>query len=491
MHTLNTYSAFALASMLVIATNPLVASAIVGDTAGDYVVGQPDATSSTPNVSGRNASGLSAPAAAAFDASGNLFVVDTGNHRVLGYRSPRTTDLVADIVIGQPDFNSGTYNNGGTSATSLASPYGLTVSKDGDLYVADYSNGRILEYDRPFATDTVADFVIGQPDFTTEATNEDNVSASTLFTPIDVDLDADGDLWVVDYGHNRVLKYDNPAETRDAVADLVLGQPSFDTALRDNAVVDAKSFHNPVALAIDSQQNVWVVDFVDSRVLEFDDPKRSDAVADRVLGQPSFGSRAPNYTGSVDAEGLDHPQGIGIDANDNVYVGDSFNNRVLLYTAPMATLDRIADRVIGQPDFASESPDNGGTTARTLDLPLNLAVDAAGNLAVCDYNNNRVVLVDAPTPVVTSVQVKVSRATGRAKLVVRGFGMVSGRAVVEVNGTPLSTTRYKDVVAAADSRRLVALDENFDAIVPRGVPVEITVVNAQTGGRSAPIPFTR
>ena len=253
----------------------------------------------------------------------------------------------------------------------------------------------------------------------------------------------------------------------------------------------ALSRASAIAVALDSHRNVWVADFGNSRVLEFDDPTRFDTTADRVLGQPSFGSGAPNYTGSVDAAGLFQPEGVSVDANDNVYVCDTFNNRVLLYTSPIATRDRIADRVIGQPDFASNLPNAGAVSARTFDHPLGMAVDKAGNLAIPDNNNNRVVLMDAPTPVVTSVQVKVSPATGRAKIVIRGFGMISGRAVVEVNGTQLSTTKYKEIVGAADARRLIALDDNFDAIVPPGVPVDIVVVNLLTGSRSAPIPFTR
>jgi sugar lactone lactonase YvrE len=491
MRTLGTRNTFALAGILILVTNPLVASALVGDTIGDHIVGQPDASNRTPNVSGIDASGLHHPAGAAFDAAGNLFVVDAYNNRVLGYRSPATTDQVADLVIGQPDFNSNEYNNGGVTASSLASPFGVAVSTDGDLYVADYSNNRILEYDRPFETDAVADFVIGQPDFTTNVSNEDDVNADTLFNPTSLAIDTAGNLWVADASNNRVLEYNAPVATGDRVADIVIGQLSFTTSLSNNDVVDARLTNGAFAVALDSHRNVWVADVGNNRILGFDDPTRFDTTADRVLGQPSFASEAKNYTGSVDASGLFQPTGASVDANDNVYVCDTFNNRVLVYTAPIATRDRVADRVIGQPDFASNLPNNGGTTARTLDFPTSLAIDRAGNLAIADSNNNRVVLMDAPTPVVTSLQVKVSPTTRKAKLVVRGYGMISGRAVVEVNGVQLSTTKYKEVVGAGDARRLIALDDQFDAIVPPGVPVEVTIVNTLNGGRSAPIRFTR
>jgi sugar lactone lactonase YvrE len=491
MRTLGTRRAFALAVLLSITTNPQAASAFVGDTIGDHIFGQPDTSNHMPNFSGINASGLWAPTGAAFDSSGNLFVADFGNHRVLGYRSPATTDQVADLVIGQPNFNSNIPNNGGVSALSLAFPVSLTVSAAGDLYVADAGNNRVLGFDRPFDTDAVADFVVGQPDFVSDDKNDENVSASTLFGPTGVAIDTNGNLWVADNSNNRVLGYGNLVASGDTVADVVLGQPSFTTNSPNNDVVDARSISGAVAVALDSQGNVWVTDVRNSRILEFDDPLRFDATADRVLGQPSFTSKAPNYTGSVDASGLAEPEGVRVDANGNVYVCDTFNNRVLVYTSPIATDDRVADRVIGQPDFTSNLPNNGGTSARTFSLPIGLALDSAGNLAVTDIDNNRVVLLDTPTPIVSALRVKVSPTTRKAKLVVRGYGMISGRAVVEVNGIQLSTTKYRDVIGASDARRLIALDDDFDDIIPRGVPVEITIVNTMTGGRSAPIPFTR
>lgn len=481
----------ALASAVALAVVPLSALARIGDTVGDRVVGQPDASSNAPNATGVDASGLDRPYGAAFDAAGNLFVADEGNSRVLGYRSPLTTDLVADIVIGQPDFNSTVYNNGGISASTLSYPTGVAVSAAGDLYVADHGNSRVLEYDRPFATDTVADFVIGQPDFTTYDGNEENISAETLFSAPDLAVAPNGDLWVADGGHNRVLKYDDPVATRDAVADLVIGQPSFTTSSGYGNVFDARTLSFPTSVALDSRGNLWVTDINGNRALEYDDPSRSDAVADRVLGQPSFTSSAKNYTGSVDANGLFFPERIRLDANDNVYVADTRNNRVLMYTAPLATRDRVADRVFGQPDFATALDNAGGVSARSLYTPTGLAFDAAGDLAVVDFRNNRVVLIQAPTPIVSSLAVKVAAATGKAKLVVSGLGFESGRAVVEVNGVELETTRYKDVVGDGTAGRLVALDAAFDAVVPRGTPVEIVVVNTETGGRSAPFRFTR
>jgi hypothetical protein len=492
MRPSNTHRTLSLTLLLGFVASPLAVSASVGDVEGDRILGQPNASSNTENVTGLNASGLDYPQSLDFDDAGNLWVADTYNNRVLGYRSPMTTDRVADIVIGQPDFNSDTPNNGGISASSLYHPNDLVVTPSGDVWVADRVNNRVLRFTRPFDTDTVADFVLGQPDFLSR--DEDYtgaVDAAGLDYPTDVTIDSAGNLWVADFHNNRVLGYDNPATTMDRLADRVLGQPTFNTEDADYGGISAKSFDGCYSVATDTKDNLWVVDYDNNRVLGFDKPGTLDATADRILGQPNFMSDISNYSGQVDAAGLDGPGGVVVDANGNVYVSDSYNYRVLMYTAPIATGDRIADRVLGQPDFNSETENNGGVSARSLDVPIGLSLDPYGNLAVADNDNHRVVILQTPTPVVASIQVKIASASRKAKLIVEGFGMRSGTAVVEVNGVALPTTKYKLVASDGSARRVIATDPNFDMIVPRGVPVTIIIVNPDTGSRSAPIPFTR
>jgi hypothetical protein len=214
-----------------------------------------------------------------------------------------------------------------------------------------------------------------------------------------------------------------------------------------------------------------------------------DIAADRVVGQPNATSDLPN-AGGINSSSLGYPQAATFDAAGNLFVLDAGNSRVLGYRLPMTT-DRVADIVLGQPDFNSGTPNNGGVSATSLYRPFGVTIDPTGSLAIVDYKNHRVVLLETPTPIVTSIAVKVSPTTRKVKLVVRGFGMQSGSAVIEVNGTRLSTTKYKDLAADGSARRVVAIDPSIDTLVPRGVPVSVTIFNPTTGGRSAPIAFTR
>ena len=62
--------------------------------------------------------------------------------------------------------------------------------------------------------------------------------------------------------------------------------------------------------------------------------------------------------------------------------------------AGTANLDTTADRVFGQPDFISNIDNNGGLNANSLDLPRGVALDAQRNLYVVDSNNSRVLEYD-------------------------------------------------------------------------------------------------
>src|SRR5258706_14992162 len=71
-----------------------------------------------------------------------------------------TLDTTADRVIGQADFFSQTGNLG---ADGLSGPMGAVLDAHGNLYVADNSHNRVLEYDAPLNNGAAADRVFGQP----------------------------------------------------------------------------------------------------------------------------------------------------------------------------------------------------------------------------------------------------------------------------------------------------------------------------------------
>jgi NHL repeat len=114
-------------------------------TTADVVYGQLGSfTTNTPNNGGISANSLMGPARVVLDSSGNLYVADYYNSRVLFYPSGSTT---ATRVYGQGgSFTTGNANNGGISANSLYYPEGVGLDSSSNLYVADTENSRVLMY---------------------------------------------------------------------------------------------------------------------------------------------------------------------------------------------------------------------------------------------------------------------------------------------------------------------------------------------------------
>jgi hypothetical protein len=138
----------------------------------------------------------------ALDSSGDLYVADLYNNRVLVYPANSTT---ATQVYGQGgSFTSGLVNNGGVSANSLNNPIALTVDSNGGLYVVDRSNNRVMFY--AFGS-TTATRVYGQGgNFNGSAQNNGGVTANSLNQPWGIAVGG-GNVYIADYGNNRVLGF--------------------------------------------------------------------------------------------------------------------------------------------------------------------------------------------------------------------------------------------------------------------------------------------
>ena len=293
-----------------------------GSTTPTRVYGQNGSfTSNSPNIGGAvSANGLSNPLGVVVDSSGDLYVADQNNNRVLFYPVGQTTPT---RVYGQPGFNTGAQNFGGISASSLFDPWGMAVDASGGLYVADYVNSRVLYYP---AGSTTATRVYGQNgSFTSNSANNGGVSADSLSQPTGVALDASGDLYVADIFNNRVLFYPNNSTT----ATVVYGQNgSFTSNSANNGGVSANSLNNPMALTLDSSGDLYVIDRSNNRLLFY---PFGSTTATKVYGQAGSFTSATANSGGISANSLSQPFSVALDPSGNVYVTDFANNRVLEY----------------------------------------------------------------------------------------------------------------------------------------------------------------
>src|ERR1019366_6191132 len=104
------------------------------------VFGQPDLVTGTCNTT---QNGLCGAEGLAFDGSGNLWVVDSANYRILEYVPPFATGMNASLVIGQANFTS---NGFATTSTGLNFSYFIAFDNSGDLWLTDTDNNRVLKF---------------------------------------------------------------------------------------------------------------------------------------------------------------------------------------------------------------------------------------------------------------------------------------------------------------------------------------------------------
>lgn len=355
------------------------------------VIGQPDFVSNAPTTT-RNGTGYLYGDPALVD--GVFYAPDYSNNRVLGYLNgiPSSNGASADFVLGQPDFTSST---GGSAPDGLAGPESV-FGAAGKLFVTDYKNNRVLIWNTPPKTSQVAaNVVVGQSAFGMAASA---CTASGMLDPESATATS-GKLIVADSRNNRVLIYNSIPTSNGAAADIVLGQNSFTTCAADDDNQDGVADAAPTARTLDYPTGVWtdgtrliVADVSNNRVLIWNSfPTSSFQPADVVVGQPDM----VTATAAAGAGGMYHPYFLKSNGLQ-LFVADVLNERVLVFDAIPASNGASANVVLGQGDFmhVTKNDDNqDGTpdatpTARTMYDPEGLLV-TSNALVVTDGSNDR------------------------------------------------------------------------------------------------------
>jgi len=381
--------AIAMMAALAVAVSLFAAS---GDTTADRVLGQVNFTNNQPN--GTNSRGLNSPTAVAIDKSvtpNRLYVVDSANHRIIGWESVESERLgaPADIVIGQPDFTSAN-NCESPTASNLCKPGSVAVDDDGNLYVADTGNNRVLEYNQPFTSGLsaglAANAVFGQPDF---SSNGCAITASGLCDARWAAMDHLGNLMVAD--GSRVLVYltpfgpMNPATgAGDTTADIVIGQPNFTSNTPNNGGLGAQSLAWVDWVGADSSNNLVVSDSGNSRVLIFPVPLSTFEAADLVIGRS-------NFVGGTGTGTIFNPGPLpSIDDDNNLYVFDPSSKNLYFFAQPFVSAQTAASAwpliLPNPPPTYVCYPNSSGVCS--LDGIID---DATGNLYLSDGEANRVI----------------------------------------------------------------------------------------------------
>jgi sugar lactone lactonase YvrE len=348
------------------------------------------------------------PFSVAVNAANDVYVSDSHNNMVREY--VKTSGLV--------NFFAGTgtagFSGDGGAATSakLDIDYGVAVSSTGTVYVADSYNCVVRDITGA-DINLFAGFVVGgtSPECGYDG-DGDAATSAKLSYPEGVAVDTKGNVYIADYSNDVVRKIAGGIISTIAGIGEVNGY-SGDGGPATNALLD-----QPSAVAVDSSGNVFIADTYNCRVREIN---ASTGIITTVAGNGDC-----SFTGDGPANnvGIGYPQGIVVDANDNLFIGD-YNQRVR-WVNPSGNITTIAGNGTG-----GYFGDGGLATSAELYEPSGLALDSAGDILVADYNNNRVRSISVFPALNTNVDsldfglTSVGSTSSPQELIVSAYGPVT------------------------------------------------------------------
>ncbi len=310
------------------------------------------------------------PEAIAIDLADNIYVADTKNHRI------RKISPKGEVSTLAGSGESG-YSDGAGQTAKFNSPSGITVDKQGNIYVSDSMNHVVRKISPNGQVSTIAG-IAGK-----RGCVDGDAEKAKFSRPDSIIIDNDENLYISDLGSNRIRKIDTQA--------IVSTFAGSEVGYQEGSTTEAR-FSYPKALALDSKGNLYVADMVNRRIRKI----TPEAQVTTIAG----GGNDHRYDNSIEivlAKNcfLYSPKAIAIDKNDYLYITDNnFIKRMSLSTEEIII-------------FAG---DNKGSCKDALAKealfysPYGLAIDSQGCIYVADTNNSRIrkiltpeILDDKPT----------------------------------------------------------------------------------------------
>ena len=338
-----------------------------------YVLGQPDFTSNLANRGGPPAANTMNNPMGVVVHNGRLYVAD-GNDRVLVFNAlPSANGVNADQVIGQANFNSN------VSATSQFNINGIQqIAVTGNyLAVGEWSSARVSLW--PLNNPVSASFVLGQPNFTSNAVNfGGSTTAQTLGAVAGMAFGGNR-LFAGDVSNNRVMMYD-PTNFATMMAGInVIGQPDKTSSA---PVVGLNGVQLPYGISTDGTK-LAIMDNNNERVLIYNSIPSSDGVSADV----EWGGYG------ISATGLNNPVGLFI-GGGKLFIADRGSDRVLVFNSIPTGPGVPADAVLGQAVFTSQDHNqcNCATAAANTMWGVHHVYWDGCRLYVTDRQNHRVLI---------------------------------------------------------------------------------------------------
>jgi streptogramin lyase len=301
-------------------------------------------------------------------------------------------------------------DGGPATKAQLNQPFDVAFDRAGNLYFSDTSNHRIRRVDAKTGTiTTVAGN--GTKGF---SGNGGKATDASLNEPYGVELDADGNLFVVDRLNYCVRKVD----AKTGMISMVVGNGGKSGFGGDGGPATAALLREPNGICLDGKGKLYIADVADQRVRVVDLKSGMIATLAGNGKKVSAGDGGP-YTDATFAG----PRAVAVGPDGSLYVVEREGNGVRRIDFTTGMISRFAGT--GKKGYTG---DGGPAKEATFDGPKEIDIDGDGNVFVVDTENEAIRRIDAKTGVITTVAGK-----GRTKTPGQGDG---GPATAATLGRP-------------------------------------------------------
>src|SRR5437899_2634327 len=232
-----------------------------------------------------------------------------------------------------------------------------------------------------FVAFLAASFPAGAQVITTVAGGGPNgvPALSANLAPSAVVRDQAGNLFIAAAFQNRVFKVDSEGQLT-----VVAGSGTFGFS-SDGGPATAAGLAFPEGVAVDAAGDLFIADSFNARIRRVD---ATSGIITTVAGSGTAGFSGDG--GPAIGAGLFRPAGIAVDSSGNLFIGDSFNERIRRVNRASGIITTVAGN-----GMAGFSGDGGPAACGSVVRRAGIAVDSSGNLFITDSDNNRIRRVDA------------------------------------------------------------------------------------------------